>query len=89
MNLGGLYCDQRLVIDHIEIPITFDCGSIEGLLCADLVAAERIHGFSKTAFWLAELNHRRLEVAQRPFDETIVIFVVSKEVMPKRVLQPN
>jgi hypothetical protein len=53
------------------------------------VAAERIHGFSKTAFWLAELNHRRLEVAQRPFDETIVIFVVSKEVMPKRVLQPN
>lgn len=36
---------------------------------------------------LAELDHARLEVVERPLDETVLLLVVRKEVVPERVLR--
>ena len=38
---------------------------------------------------LAELNHARLEVVERPFDQALLLLVVSQEVVPQSVLAEN
>ena len=49
-----------------------------------LVPAERIH--LESAAGLAELDHTGLEVVERTFDQTILLLVMSKQVMPQWVL---
>ncbi len=44
--------------------------------CARLVSAELIHGLPQRAARLAELNHARLKVVERPFDERVLFLVV-------------
>ena len=48
------------------------------------VSAERIH--LKSAAGLAELDHACLEVVEWTFDQTILLLVMSKQVMPQWVL---
>ena len=54
--------------------------------CARLVSAELIHGLSQRTPRLAELNHARLKVVERPFDERVLLLVVCQQIVPQRVL---
>ena len=51
------------------------------------MTAELVHCFAQSAPWLAELNHARLEIVQRPLNKAALLFVVRQQVMPKRMLQ--
>lgn len=51
-----------------------------------LVSAELVHCLGERAAWLAELDHTRLQVAQRAFDEAVLLLVMRQQVMPKRML---
>ena len=50
-----------------------------------LVPAERIH--LESAARLAELDHAGLEVVEWSFDQTVLLLVMSKQVMPKGMLE--
>ena len=51
-----------------------------------LMTAKLVHGLSKSAPRLAELNHTGLKVVQHPFNEAVLLFVMGQEVMPERML---
>lgn len=50
------------------------------------MAAELIHGLGKRSTRFTELDHARLQVVQRPLDQTVLLLVVGQKVMPKGVL---
>lgn len=52
-----------------------------------LMPAELLHRFAKRTAGFAELDHARLQVAQRALNEAVLLLVVRQEVMPERVLE--
>lgn len=51
------------------------------------MATELVHALSHSATRLAELDHAGLKIVERTFYQTVLVFVVRQQVMPKMVLQ--
>ena len=52
-----------------------------------LVTTELIHSLDQGTPGLTELNHARLKVVQRPLNKAVLLLVMSKKVVPERMLQ--
>ena len=85
-SCGGLSAWAR--VKGKEKKRTF-VGSVNAVQDVPRVVLEAVRALVpvKRATRLAELNHARLEVVERTFDEALLFLVVRKEVVPERMLR--